>query len=125
MVNYLIFTDPSGDRTFAIYSQSVTTDGAVMHIGDGTENVILYCISRRTNVAVGPALWFFGGTAVTTTASENNPYTRDNVPSPLIIPLFTATHAGTYGCGNNASSPSVTIDLAISGMCNCCKLIIL
>ena len=71
---------------------------------------------------MGPAIWFIDGTAVTTTASGDNPYTRDNVPSPLIIPLFTATHAGTYGCGsdvlNSPTAPSVIIDLAIAGMCN-------
>ena len=87
-----------------------------MDIPSGTQNVILYCICRRNIVAVGPTTWFINGTAVTrTTASGNDPYTRDNVPSPLIIPLFTATHAGTYGCRSLTSTPSVTIDLAISG----------
>ena len=100
----------------------------MMDIPSGTQNVILYCICRRGNVAVGPTFWFINGTAVTrTTASGDNPYYRNNVPSPLIIPLFTATHAGTYGCGstilvNNAptipTTPSVTIDLAIAGMYN-------
>ena len=120
LFNYLIFTDPSGStRDCTIYSPSLTTDGAVMHIGDRLQNVILYCIcTRMTNVAVGPAIWFIDGTAVTTTASGNNPYTRDNIPSPLIIPSFTATHAGTYGCGGFSNSPTVTINLAMSGMCN-------
>ena len=94
-----------------------------MHIGEGTQNVILYCIGRRDNVAVGPVTWQFSdGNAITTTAGGNNPYTRDNVPSPLIIPLFTATRAGTYACGIFANNPSVTIDLAVSGMCNYNKL---
>ena len=115
----LIFTGSSGPRFCTIYSPNVTTNGAVMDIPNGTQNVILYCICRRNNVALGPATWFINGTTVTTTASEDNPYTRDNVPSPLIISLFTATHAGTYGCGSDApdppTAPSVTIDLAISG----------
>ena len=113
---FLIFTDPSGDRVCTIYSPNVTTNGAMMDIPSGTQNVILYCICRRNNVAVGPTTFFINGTAVNrTTASGNNPYTRDNVPSPLIIPLFTATRAGTYGCAGIASTPRVTIDLAISG----------
>ena len=87
-----------------------------MDIPSGTQNVILYCICRRNNVAVGPTTWFINGTAASTTASGNNPYTRNNVPSPLIIPLFTATHSAIYGCESN-NSPRVTIDLAISGMC--------
>ena len=90
-----------------------------MRIPSGTQNVILYCICRRTNAAVGPIMWFINGNEVTrTTASGNNPYLRDNVPNPLIIPSFTATHAGTYGCGSFTNVPSVTIDLALPGMCN-------
>ena len=89
----------------------------MMDIPSGTQNVILYCICRRNNVAAGPTMWFINGTTVTTTASGDNPYTRDNVPSPLIIPLFTATHAGTYGC-EGPGATRVTINLAISGMCN-------
>ena len=110
----MIFTDPYGSRVCTIYSPSLTTDGAVVHIPSGTQNVILYCICRMNNVAVGPTIWSINGTAVTTTASGDNPYTRNNVPSPLIIPLFTATHAGTYSCAGLASTPN-TIDLAISG----------
>ena len=95
----------------------------MVHIPNGTQNVILYCICRRGNVAIGPATWFINGTEVTcTTASENNPYSRDNVPAPLIIPSFTATHVGTYGCENLGSesfgSERVTIDLALPRMCN-------
>ena len=94
----------------------------MMDIPSGTQNVILYCICRRT-VAAGPTTWFINGVRVTrTTASGDNPYYRDNVPAPLIIPLFTATHAGTYGCASDAlnppTAPSVTINLAILGMCN-------
>ena len=88
-----------------------------MHITSGTQNVILYCICRRGNAAVGPTTWFINGAQLNrTTASGNNPYYRDKVPASLIIPLFNATHAGTYGCANLTNTPSVTIDLAISGM---------
>ena len=116
----MIFTGPSGDRVCTIYSPNVTTNGAMMNIPSGTQNVILYCICTRTNVAVGPATWFIDGVRVTrTTASGDDPYYRDNVPAPLIIPTFTATHAGTYGCASEApgppATPSVTI---ILGMCN-------
>ena len=102
-------------RLCDIYSPSFTTSVGVLYISNGTQNVILYCICRRNNVAVGPTTWFIDGTAVTrTTASGDNPYYRNNVPSPLIIPLFTATRAGTYGCGSyHPTVPSVTIDLAI------------
>ena len=91
-----------------------------MYIPIGTQNVILYCICRRGNAAVGPTRWFIDGNDVTrTTASGDNPYSRNNnVPSPLIIPSFTGTSAGTYGCASNANTPSVTINLAILGMCN-------
>ena len=88
---------------------------------------------------MGPTTWFINGTVITRTmASGDNPYYRDNVPSPLIIPSFTATYAGTmsYGCASlfvrngivfDPTTPSVTIDLAILGICviNCSKLCIL
>ena len=121
MFNHFIFTAPSGDlRICNIDSPSITTDGGVMYIANATQNVILYCLCWRNNVAVGPARWFIDGTPVTrTTASGNIPYSRNNnVPAPLIIPLFTVTSAGTYGCASYTDVPSVTIDLAISGMCD-------
>ena len=107
-------------RTCTIDSTRVPTGGM---IPNGTQNVILYCICRRGNVAISPATWFINGTEVTrTTASGNNPYTRGNVPAPLIIPSFTDTHVGTYGCENFGSesfgSERVTIDLALTSMCN-------
>ena len=109
-------TDPSGNHVCTIYSPNVTTNGGVMDIPSGTQNVILYCICRRNNVAVGPTTWFIDGTAVTlTTASGDNPYTRDNVPSSLIIPLFTATLAGTYGCVNGFSTSTPSVNLTIAG----------
>ena len=118
----MIFTGPSGDdRVCTIYSPNVTTNGAMMNIPSGTQNVILYCICRIDNAAVGPTTWFINGTAVirTTADGSGNPYYRNNVPSPLIIPLFTAAHSGIYGCasGSGVSTPGVTIDLVL-GMCN-------
>ena len=86
-----------------------------MNISSGTQNVILYCICRRSNVAVGPTTWFINNSELTrTTADGNNPYYRNNVPSPLIIPSFTATRAGTYRC--ISLDGTVSIDLAISRM---------
>ena len=95
----------------------------MIDIPSGTQNVILYCICTRGNVAIGPATWFINDTELTrTTASGNNAYRRDNVPAPLIIPTFNADHVGTYGCENFGSEPfgseRVTIDLALSRMCN-------
>ena len=124
-----MFTGPDGDRVCTIYSPNVTTNGAMMDIPSGTQNsnVILYCICRRNNVAVGPTTWFINGTVVTlTTPSGDNPYYRDNVPSPLIIPLFTATHAGMYSCGSgvSTSTPSATINLTIiAGMYVICVIL--
>ena len=77
--------------------QNVTTDGAMMDMPSGTQNVILYCICTRNDnnnrpIAVGPTTWFINGTAVTrTTASGDNPYYRDNVPSPF-------NHSNFYCC---------------------------
>ena len=89
----------------------------MIDIPNGTQNVILYCIcTRMTNVAVGPATWLFGDTAVPTTISGNNPYSRVNVPAPLIIPSFNADHVGRYTCENLVFR--ATIDLALSRMCN-------
>ena len=124
IISYLIFftgpTDPA--RICSIYSPSLTTDGGMIDIPSGTQNVILYCICRRGNVAIGPATWFINNTEVTrTTVSGDNPYSRDNVPAPLIIPYFTADHVGTYGCENlgftSFGSERVTIDLALLCMC--------
>ena len=125
MFNYLIFiavTDPH--RICNIYLPNLTTTG-VMIIPSGTQNVTLYCMCRRTNVAVGPGKWLINGTGVTrTTASGNNTYTRDNVPAPLIIPSFTASHVGTYTCTSDTLHNTVdtsTIDLVLPGMCNYSK----
>ena len=69
---------------------------------------------------MGPTKWFINGDRVYLTAADRsgNPYYRNNIPSPLIIPSFTATLVGTYGCEGYLARSRVTIDLAISGMCN-------
>ena len=108
-------------RICNIYSPSLTTNGGVMDVPSGTQNVILYCICMRNNVAVGPGTWLINGTRVTRTTDDEsgNPYSRDNVPAPLIIPLFTATHVGTYGCtsdGDTVITSNIAIDLALPGM---------
>ena len=112
-MNVLIFTEPTGMYVCTIYSPN-GINISVMAISSGTQNVILHCICRRNNVSTGPTRWFINGTVVATTASGDNPYYRNNVPSPLIIPSFDATRTGTYGCGSSA--PTITIDLAISGI---------
>ena len=91
----------------------------MIDIPSGTQNVILYCkCTRDTNVTVGPATWYINGTQVTRTqASGNNPYSRDNVPAPLIIPSFTADRVGRYSC-DSFGDGRVTIDLTLSCMCN-------
>ena len=87
----------------------------MIDIPSGTQNVILYCICTRNNVAVGPTIWSFNGAELMTQASGDNPYYRNNVPAPLIIPSFTATSAGTYRCRGSVLR-AVTIDLAIQRM---------
>ena len=80
---------------------TVTAAGGV--IASGTQNVILYCICNRSNIAVGPTYWYSNGVLVTVTEDDGsgNPYYRDNVPSPLIIPSFVAPHNGTYICAHS------------------------
>ena len=102
---------------------TVTAAGGV--IANGTQNVILYCICYRSNVAVGPTLWYFNGVQVTVTetvTTDGYPYYRNTVPSPLIIPSFVAPHNGTYSCSNpNINDISLhgdSIILTLSGMCS-------
>jgi len=69
-------------------------------------------------VAVGPTRWFFNDTIVTATqVNGNNPYYRDNVPSPFIIPLFVAGNVGTYRCESDitTSAPGDSITLTLAG----------
>ena len=117
---------PSGSPTrfCDIYSSNLTTSGGVLYIANDARNVTLYCICKRKNdvgdyyVVVGPTTWFINGAKVARTAADGhgNPYYRNNIPSPLIIPSFTPTHAGTYGCGGHyPTEPSVTIYLAMFG----------
>ena len=117
-----IYTGSLDVRTCNIYSPSLTTNGEMIDIPSGTQNVILYCICRRDGVAIGPATWFINDIQLNhTTASGNNPYYRDNVPAPLIIPSFNANHVGRYNCGSVDyvyTGERATIDLALSRMCN-------
>ena len=115
---------PTGNRrTCNINSTSlptVTTSSGV--IADGTEDMILYCICLTNNIAVGPTRWSFNNAQVTATqASGNNPYYRNNVPSPLIIPLFGTGNVGTYRCQSegSTSAPGDSITLLLPGMCLC------
>ena len=96
-------------RTCNIISTSlptVTTPSGV--IANGTEDVILYCICMQSGVAVGPVLWFFNNTQVPTQANGNTPYFRNNVPGPLIIPLFVAGNNGTYRCESDTTIGSTS-----------------
>ena len=83
----------------------------MMHIPNGTQNVILYCICTRGGVAVGPTVWSFNDSELMNQANGDNPYYRNNVPAPLIIPSFTAIRAGMYTC--TGFDTMVIINLAI------------
>ena len=119
-----LYTVPAENstRTCTIISTSlptVTTPSGV--IASGTQNVILYCICMEDNVAVGPTTWNFNGTGVTLTEDNGsgNPYSRNNVPGPLIIPFFGTGTVGTYQCRSSTasvSSPGDTITLTLPGM---------
>ena len=117
---------PEPPRTCTIISTSLPTltcpSGVIT---SGTQNVILYCICMTDNVTVGPTYWFFNGTRVTLTKDDGsgNPYSRDNVPSPLIIPLFVTGHDGTYHCESSPLFDAMrtkedNITLILQGMCN-------
>ena len=100
---------------------TLTAPGGV--IANGTQNVTLYCICVEDNIAVGPTTWFFNGAEVTLTQDDgnSNPYSRNNVPSPLIIPSFISGNDGNYSCetqGNFISSPNNTIILTLPSKCN-------
>ena len=117
-----IIVPTTSQRTCNIVSTSLptlTTPSGV--IADGTKDMILYCICRTNNIniAVGPTRWSINGTGVTdTTPNGNNPYYRNNVPSPLIIPLFGASNVGTYRCDsdNTISTPDDSITLMLACM---------
>ena len=85
--------------------------------------MILYCVCMIQNVTTGPTFWFFNGALLTLKQSDGNgnPYSRNNVPSPLIIPSFVTPHEGNYSCGpttkfNDVLSQGDTITLALPGM---------
>ena len=101
----------------------MTAAGGV--IANGTQNVILYCICMRnnSNVTVGLTRWFFNGVRINLTQDDGggNPYFRNNVPSPLIIPSFVTPHDGNYSCTHNDNFNEVatlgdTITLTLPGM---------
>ena len=101
----------------------MTAAGGV--IANGTQNVILYCICMRINsmVTVGRTFWFFNGNPITLTGDDGsgNPYSRNNVPSTLIIPSFVAPHDGNYSCNHGDMFIQVatlgdTITLTLPGM---------
>ena len=118
--------DAIGDVNCSIVSTNlpnVTAAGGV--IANGTQNVILYCICMRLNsiVTVGQTFWFFNGAQITLTQDNGsgNPYSRNNVPSTLIIPFFVAPHDGNYSCTHriffsNVATLGDTITLTLPGM---------
>ena len=114
---FYIIDAPVTNRTCNITSTNLpalTTPGGV--ITNGTQNVILYCICAQENVAVGPTMWFFNGVQVTLTADDGSgaPYSRNNVPSPLIIPSFVTGNDGTYRCGSENTVVISTSDDTIT-----------
>ena len=75
------------------------------------------------NVVVGPTIWSHSNGQVTLTTSDEtdgNPYYRNNVPSPLIIPSFNSTYADTYHCRSGSAGSTIddTITLTAQGACN-------
>ena len=127
--NYLIYfvADPEGDINCNIVSTNlptVTAAGGV--IAYGTQNVILYCICNKNNVAAGRAKWFLNGTRIFLARDDGSgsPYVRDILPSTLTIPSFVAPHNGIYSCGptnrfNDVSSRGDEITLALPGTYAC------
>jgi len=125
--SYFLDVDTSVQPTCTIISTSlttVTTDGGV--IFNGTQNVIIYCLCMRKNVAVAGTRWFFpNGTQVRIETNRltrpNDPYFRNNVPSVLVIRRFIHPYNGTYGCGPSSNFASVSsqgdiINLILAGM---------
>ena len=122
-----IIAPTTNQRTCNIISTSLptlTTPSGV--IADGTEDVILYCIClTNDDIAVGPTRWFINSSSTPipdTSPNGNNPYFRNNVPSPLIIPMFGASNVGTYRCGsdNTIAAPDddrITLTLACMYLC--------
>ena len=122
----LCVADPGGNVNCNIVSTNlptVTAAGGVIAIG--TQNVILYCICMRVNsiVTIGGTTWFFNGDRITQEDDRSgNPYSRNNVPSTLIIPSFVSPHDGSYSCAhrmnfNEVATLGDTITLTLTGMC--------
>ena len=118
------------ERVCTIISASLTASSERI-ITKGTQNVILYCVCQIDNVAVGPTFWFFDGALVTQNDGSGNPYLRDNVPSPLIIPSFDYPHDGNYSCGptptfddvsTQGDTITLTLDLPGTYVCVICYL---
>ena len=93
------------------------TGGAIIN---GTQNVIIYCVCIRNNVALGGTSWFLNGTRLMGNDPDAGlPYLRNTVPSQLIIPSFVSSVTGTYGCGRGTTFSDTsgdTINLALVGM---------
>ena len=122
--NCEFIADPGGTTTTCTIISTnfpgLTTNGGSIVIG--APNVIIYCICMRGNVAVGPTIWLRGQESLGTTEITSNPYYRDDIPSSLIIPSFTASDADTFHCRSGSAGTTViedTITLAIQGMCIC------
>ena len=120
IVLFYIIVPENNPRSCNIISTSLptlTTPGRV--ITNGTRNVILYCVCAINNIAVGPTTWYFNGVQVNRTEDDGSgaPYSRNNVPSPLIIPSFVTGNDGTYRCGSENSvvmpTPDDTITLLL------------
>ena len=108
-----------------IYSPSLTSNGGVMYIPNGAQNVIIYCICTMENnneeFAVGPTRWYRNDQELPIAVSTSNPYYRNNVPAPLIIPRFTGTHIGSYVC-MSIGDMTDTINLGSSGTYFICNI---
>ena len=85
------------------------------------------------SVATGPTFWFFNGALLTLKQSDGNgnPYSRNSVPSPLIIPSFDYPRDGNYSCGpttifdvvsTQGDTITLTLDLPGTYVCVICYL---
>jgi len=76
-------------------------------IPDGANDVTIWC-------DCGPGTrWFFPDRRKVRTTTHvlyvpGGPYYMNINPSPLIIPTFTNSHAGTYTCSRSSLFPTIT-----------------
>jgi len=75
----------------------------------------------RNNVAVAGARWFFPNgnqVVIERRSGPNDPYFKNNLPTPLIIQKFVHPYNGTYHCGSSSNFDNVqdTINLILTGM---------